>query len=127
MSTEEISEFKALSAPVSLDYLQDGLHFLIQSEGELRKTGQPRLALEMILLRLARLQEVIPIDSLLQKLEQLEQGPREGETPIFNSPERPAADPPLKEERQEYRHPQDYGGCGRAALFGGPGFSLSRA
>jgi len=106
LSTEEINEFKEMSAPVSLDTLQDGLHFLVQSEGELRKTGQPRLALEMILLRLARLQEVIPIDSLLQKLEQLEQGTLGGETPIFNSPGRPAADPSLKEERQEYRHPQ---------------------
>ena len=46
----------------------------------MRKTGQPRLALEMILLRLARLQEVIPIDALLQKLEQLEQGPRRENT-----------------------------------------------
>jgi DNA polymerase-3 subunit gamma/tau len=106
LSNEEISDFKVMSAPVSLDYLQDGLHFLIQSEGELRKTGQPRLALEMILLRLARLQEVIPIDSLLQKLEQLGQGSPGEEPPIFNSPGRPVADSSLKEEPQEYRHPR---------------------
>jgi DNA polymerase III subunit gamma/tau len=117
LSTEEISELKGMSAPVTLDYLQDGLHFLVQSEGELRKTGQPRLALEMILLRLARLQEVIPIDSLLQKLEQLEQGTRGEETPIFNSPGRPAADPSLKEEAGEYRHTRPRG------AVPGPSFS----
>ncbi len=120
LSTGEIGELKDLSAPVSLDYLQDGLHFLIQSEGELRKTGQPRLALEMILLRLARLQEVIPIDALLQKLEQLEQGTRGGESPGFNSPERPAADSSLREERQEYRQPQRQDAAQRPPILEAP-------
>jgi len=102
LSTLEIGELKGMIAPVSLDYLQDGLHFLIQSESELRKTGQPRLVLEMILLRLARLQTVIPIDALLQKLAQLEQGAAGGETPLVSSSERPTPDPPLKEEQQGY-------------------------
>ena len=107
LSGEEISDLKGMISSVSLDYLQDGLHFLVQSEGELRRTGQPRLALEMILLRLARLQTVIPIDTLLQKLEQLEQGTAGEEPPRFSSPERPAADPPLKEDQLEYSPPQN--------------------
>ena len=102
LSIDEIGELKGMIASVSLDYLQDGLHFLIQSEGELRKTGQPRLVLEMILLRLARLQTVIPIDTLLQKLEQLEQQAAGGEPPLLSSLERAAPDPPLKEEQQGY-------------------------
>lgn len=109
LSTEEIGELKGMIASVSLDYLQDGLHFLIQSEGELRKTGQPRLVLEMILLRLTRLQTVIPIDALLQKLEQLEQGTAGRESPLVSSPERPAPDPPLKEEQQGYAPAQEMG------------------
>ena len=69
---EEIPEIKEKIRDVALDFLQDGLHFLIQSETDLRRAPQPRLALEMILLRTARLQEIIPIDAILEKLEQLQ-------------------------------------------------------
>lgn len=69
---EEISEIKPKVQEVSLEYLQDGLHFLIQSEGELRRAPQPRLALEMILLRTARLREIISIDDLLAKLDSIQ-------------------------------------------------------
>ena len=72
LTQEEIGEFKPALASISLDLLQDGLHFLIQSENELRRAAQPRLTLEMILLRLARLREVVPIEVVLQKLDQLE-------------------------------------------------------
>ena len=85
---EEISEIKKKVQEVSLEFLQDGLHFLIQSEWELRRAPQPRLTLEMILLRTARLQEIIPIDTILQKLDLIqEQGllPREG-SPVFKEP-----------------------------------------
>ena len=68
---EEIGEMTEAARSVSLDFLQDSLHFLIFSEGELRRSGQPRLALELVLLRLARLREMIPIDALLEKLEQI--------------------------------------------------------
>jgi DNA polymerase-3 subunit gamma/tau len=91
---EEISEMKEKMQEVSLDYLQDGLHFLIQSEGELRRAPQPRLALEMILLRTARLREVIPIDNLLSKLDLIqEQG--------FPSPENPPVVQEPKAKKKE--------------------------
>jgi DNA polymerase-3 subunit gamma/tau len=72
LSREEIDEFSPKIGSVSLDFLQDGLHFLIQSETELRRSTQPRLSLEMILLRLARFHEVVPAELILEKLEQLE-------------------------------------------------------
>lgn len=82
---EEISEIKGKVQEVSLEYLQDGLHFLIQSEGELRRAPQPRLALEMILLRTARLKEIISIDDLLARLDVIQdQGfPSRGNPPAF--------------------------------------------
>ena len=85
---EEISEIKEKVSEASLDYLQDGLHFLIQSEGELRRAPQPRLALEMILLRTARLREIIPIDELLSKLDLIqEQGfPPQEPPPALKGP-----------------------------------------
>jgi DNA polymerase III subunit gamma/tau len=72
LSREEIEDIRPKIEAVSLDFLQDGLHFLIQSETELRRSNQPRLTLEMILLRLARFHEVVPVELILERLEQLE-------------------------------------------------------
>jgi DNA polymerase III subunit gamma/tau len=69
---EEIPEIKEKVRDISLDFLQDGLHFLVNSETELRRAPQPRLVLEMILLRTARFRELIPIDTILERLDQLQ-------------------------------------------------------
>jgi DNA polymerase III subunit gamma/tau len=69
LSPEEIPEIKEMVREVSFDFLQDSLHFLIHSEWELRRAAQPRLALEMILLRTARLREIVPIEAILEKLD----------------------------------------------------------
>ncbi len=69
---EEIPEIKEKIRDISLDFLQDGLHFLVNSEMELRRAPQPRLVLEMILLRTARFRELIPIDTILERLDQLQ-------------------------------------------------------
>jgi DNA polymerase-3 subunit gamma/tau len=68
LAQEEVAEIKAGIEGVSLDFLQDGLHFLVHSEWELRRAPQPRLALEMILLRMARLREMVPMEAILEKL-----------------------------------------------------------
>jgi len=73
ISQEEIEEIRVKVKDVSSEFLQDGLHFLIQSEGELRRAPQPRLALEMVLLRTARLGEIVPIEAILEKLEQIQE------------------------------------------------------
>jgi DNA polymerase III subunit gamma/tau len=69
LAQEEIAEIKLRLKPVALEFLQDALHYLIHSEGELRRAPQPRLALEMVLLRAARLREIVPIDTILEKLD----------------------------------------------------------
>ncbi|MBI5583912.1 MAG: DNA polymerase III subunit gamma/tau [Deltaproteobacteria bacterium] len=107
LSAEEIAEWQEAAAAVALDFLQDGLHFLIQAEGDLRRSSQPRLALELVLLRLAQLREVIPIDVLLEKMEQLD---RQGLSPQNNGTERlpeqrPVAAPALKEAAPDYSVP----------------------
>jgi DNA polymerase III subunit gamma/tau len=76
LSREEIEEVKNRLKSVPLEFLQDGLHFLIHSEGDLRRAPQPRLVLEMVLLRAARIREIVPVDTILEKLNNLqEQGP----------------------------------------------------
>jgi DNA polymerase-3 subunit gamma/tau len=72
MPLEEIPAIKENIREISLDLLQDGLHYLIHSEMELRRAPQPRLVLEMILLRAARFRELIPIDAILERLDQFQ-------------------------------------------------------
>jgi DNA polymerase-3 subunit gamma/tau len=104
---EEIPEIKEKIREISLDFLQDGLHFLVHSEMELRRAPQPRLALEMILLRAARFRELIPIDSILERLDQL-QGPgvpSPEPPPVFTEPPSTSKKiPALKEARPAYSY-----------------------
>ena len=103
---EEIPEIKEKIRDISLDFLQDGLHFLVNSEMELRRAPQPRLVLEMILLRTARYRELIPIDTILERLEQLQgQGFSSQASPTTvteTSLATPKKIPPLKEARPAY-------------------------
>lgn len=107
LSAGELEESRETASGVSQDFLEDGLHFLIQSEADLRRSSQPRLSLELVLLRLAQLREIVPLDALLEKLEQFHRpgmtaeavgaGPR---------PERPSiAAPRLKEDQPPYVAP----------------------
>jgi DNA polymerase III subunit gamma/tau len=122
LAQEEISEIKAKIGTVSLDFLQDGLHFLVHSEGELRRAPQPRLSLEMILMRMARLREIVPVDAILEKLTLLQEkgfppSPKEPvetaeiprrESPILKEPSPVYANPPLPEDPdQDEIDPED--------------------
>ena len=103
---EEIPEIKEKIRDISLDFLQDGLHFLVNSEMELRRAPQPRLVLEMILLRTARFRELIPIDTILERLDQLQGRDFSSQVPPAVVSEAslatPKKIPPLKEARPAY-------------------------
>jgi DNA polymerase III subunit gamma/tau len=110
---EEIPEIKEKIRETTLDFLQDGLHFLVHSEMELRRAPQPRLALEMILLRAARFRELIPIESILERLDQIQgQGfPSPQPPPVFTeSPPVSKKIPALKEAHPAY---SNQGGPGK--------------
>lgn len=105
MPLEEIPAIKEKIREISLDFLQDGLHYLIHSEIELRRAPQPRLVLEMILLRTARFRELIPVDAILERLDQLQgQGlPSQGPPAVtIESPVATRKIPPLKEAGPVY-------------------------
>jgi len=114
IAQEEISEIKGKVQEVPLDFLQDGLHFLIQSEIDLRRAPQPRLALEMILLRMARFREIIPIETILEKLDRMQQQvplSKESSTIPKEPPRREIQ--PLKEPQSTYSNqplPDEYSG-----------------
>jgi DNA polymerase-3 subunit gamma/tau len=108
LSLEEIREIQEKIREIPIEFLQDVLHFLVQSETELRRAPQPRLALEMILLRAARLRDLIPVESILERLDRLqEQGALfQSPSPILTEPPvKPNSLPPLKETRNTYSPP----------------------
>ncbi|MHB8069897.1 MAG: DNA polymerase III subunit gamma/tau [Desulfobaccales bacterium] len=74
---EEIAQLARQAPPV---HLQNLLSVLLQGEEELKRAPQPRLALEVLLLRLIHLEPVLPVNAWLARLEDLEKrlgpGPR---------------------------------------------------
>lgn len=78
---EEIAQLARQALPV---HLQNLLSVLLQGEEELKRAPQPRLALEVLLLRLIHLEPVTPVSSWVARLEDLEKrlgpGVRKGAT-----------------------------------------------
>jgi DNA polymerase-3 subunit gamma/tau len=85
---EELTRLAGLAPPVHLHHL---LQVLLQGEEDLRRAAQPRLALEVLLLRLIHLEPLTPVAEWLKRLEALEQRlAREGAGPAA-AREEPAA------------------------------------
>ncbi len=66
---EEIAQLARQAPPA---HLQNLLSVLLQGEEELKRAPQPRLALEVLLLRLIHLEPVLPVSAWLARLEDLE-------------------------------------------------------
>ncbi len=73
VADSEWEELTALSRRVPEVHLHNLLTVLLQGEEELRRAAQPRLALEVLLLKLIHLEPIQPLHTWLAKLESLEQ------------------------------------------------------
>jgi DNA polymerase-3 subunit gamma/tau len=69
----EIQETKKQAQQAGTERLIQSLTFLINREADLRYTANPRIAIEMILLKLSGLKEYLSFDELIGKIEGLEQ------------------------------------------------------
>jgi len=74
----EIAEVKKLAGQTSPDDLTRLHQGFSKSFDDVAKSGQPRAALEMTLVRLARRPPLLPVDELLRRLADLERRVREG-------------------------------------------------
>jgi DNA polymerase-3 subunit gamma/tau len=100
---EEIAQLARQSPPV---HLQNLLSVLLQGEEELKRAPQPRLALEVLLLRLIHLEPLLPVSAWLARLEDLEKrlgpgarkrvalAPGEAVAPTIPASDSPTPDPP---------------------------------
>lgn len=67
----EIGMMQEQVSSVSETFLNQVLDQLFRNEADIRFSSQPRLALEMALLRICRIEPVLPIGTLIQKLDEL--------------------------------------------------------
>ncbi len=92
LTTYEVEELETAREGLVAEDLQRWFRILLGACEELGRTPQPRLVLEMALLRMATLQPLVPLDSLVARLEALERGgggPRGGTPPRVGGTGRP--------------------------------------
>ncbi len=71
LSSEEIEQMRHQVDEVSVSHLEQMLDLLVREETSVRLSTQPKLALEMALVRLARLKPVLSIETLIERLDVL--------------------------------------------------------
>jgi DNA polymerase-3 subunit gamma/tau len=81
LADEEVADVRALAARAEADDLQRLFQGFSRSFDEIVRSGQPRTALEMALVRLARRPPLLPLDELLSRLGDLERRLAAGAAP----------------------------------------------
>ncbi|HWP47116.1 MAG TPA: DNA polymerase III subunit gamma/tau [Candidatus Limnocylindrales bacterium] len=69
----DLQKLQEQAQKVSLQELQQIFKFLLETESELKRTSYPRFVLEMALIRAGQLASLQPVESLLEKIQQLEE------------------------------------------------------
>ena len=69
---EEIERLRAIADKASRETLQRLLEFLMAEEEEVRRSLNPRLNLEFVIIKMASLEPLIPIKDVISKIESLE-------------------------------------------------------
>ncbi len=72
LAEAELDELRLQAAEQSISDIQRRLTLLIKAESEMSHATFPRLLLEIVLLKMATLQPVIPVNHLLDRISQLE-------------------------------------------------------
>lgn len=121
VADSEWEELTRLARQVPAVHLHNLLSVLLQGEEELRRAPQPRLALEVLLLRMVHLEPLMPLKEWLTRLENLERRLASGAPPV-EAP-RPEAAPRLTEDQagappsvREPASPEDLAGTWKAFL-----------
>ena len=72
LADDELARLKTLGEGVSRETVQKLLDILLLEEENMRRTHNPRLHLEAVIARMAYLEELVPIDEILGRMENLE-------------------------------------------------------
>jgi DNA polymerase-3 subunit gamma/tau len=87
----EVEQLRAAAANISRETLQRLMEYMMIEEEEVRRSLNPRLNLEFVIIRMASLEPLIPIEDVLSKLEMMEKRiiPSAGYAPQSESPQSP--------------------------------------
>ena len=102
LSPGELAELRELSGGVALDDLQRHLTLLLRADTEMAQSSFPRLVLEMVLLKMAHLVPVIPVDEILARLQSLEKSGGivvASGVPVWEAPRTRPAGPSVEKPR----------------------------
>jgi DNA polymerase-3 subunit gamma/tau len=72
LSDQAIEDLRVQVADLSTETLLDYLDFMAAGDEEVNRSGNPRFALEAVLVRLATLPKTLPVVQLIERLEKLE-------------------------------------------------------
>jgi len=78
---EELERLGALAGALSEEDLLRGLDVLTRAEGELRSASDPRVALDLVLLKLVQMRRLVPFAELVARVERLLGGAPAGALP----------------------------------------------
>jgi DNA polymerase-3 subunit gamma/tau len=87
LSDHEIRELKKISEGASRETLQRLLDILIAEEDDIRKGMEPRLNMEYVLVKMAYLEPMVPVDEILARMEALEKSLKPGSEEKKSAPE----------------------------------------
>jgi DNA polymerase III subunit gamma/tau len=118
LADDDVAKLKTQAHSVSRETMQKYLDMLMAEEENMRRTQDPRLLLETTIVRMACLEELIPIDEILGRMENLEKrlkggtsgnagerAHRGGEiaSPSIGAAQTSDRAPEAREERGEYK------------------------
>ena len=84
-SEQEMTELKDIAAKHSLETLERQFDYIAKLDEDMSKTGQPRMVLELTLIKMATLPPLIPIADLMARLSELEYALSKGDFATVNS------------------------------------------
>ena len=90
---EELERLRALADALSEEDLLRGLDVLTRAEGELRGVSDPRVALDLVLLKLVQMRRLVPFAELVTRVERMMGGARRAALPAPRPPRRPRGRP----------------------------------
>jgi DNA polymerase-3 subunit gamma/tau len=100
---EELERLRALAGALSEEDLLRGLDVLTRAEGELRGAADPRVSLDLVLLKLVQMRRLVPFAELVARVERMMGG---APAPALAAPRPAAPRPPALLEPPAARSPE---------------------
>ncbi|MFC1853471.1 DNA polymerase III subunit gamma/tau [candidate division CSSED10-310 bacterium] len=72
LTADELKELKSIAGTTSYDHLEYGLITLAEMENTIKRSINPRFILETVVARISRYAQLVPVQTILKKLDRLE-------------------------------------------------------